>query len=639
MASQLAVAATLAAGYLDSKWRLSKDFQTIYNIAGVNVYCRTLERLGQVNFFNTFEKIVQKYPNNVALAYPRQVEDIKNLKEGESYDILFEVDRYTYRQLYEMILKYARVLHFDLGVKRNDTIAFDCLNSDEFIFVWFALWSLGATPALINYNLNGKGLIHCIKAASSKLVIVDPEADGFDAAAIAELDSIGVKTTFMDKEFRNRVAHAAPYCSPASDRNPDHQMWDPALLIYTSGTTGLPKAAVMSWQKAIISGASFGTANKLKQNDVFFSAMPLYHSTATVLGVMPIIWLGGTFAVSRKFSTTTFWTQCKLTDATVIQYVGETCRYLVNAPSGPDDRRHKVKKALGNGMRPDVWVKFKERFNIETIGEVYAATEFPSGIHNHQEGDFGIGAVSSYGSLLSFLLLSLRYKIAAVDAEDPNELYKDSKTGFGRVCKTNEPGELLFKVPDAEAAHKTFQGYKNDEKAGNKKIIRNLFKKGDAYIRSGDLLRKGSDGLIYFVDRMGDTFRWKSENVSTNQVEEVIGGISGIDQSVVVGVKVPNHEGRCGFAVIKPIGGKANPPSLDELSQHLLKELPRYSVPIFIKFVDEIERTGNNKIQKVKYRNQEIPSSSETIYFLKGNNYVKLTNNDWAQISNGKSKL
>lgn len=639
MSVELAVAAALAAGYTDSRLRFSKDLHTVFSVTGANIYCRLMERMGRINFFNAFEKIVEKNPNNIALVYPRQVDDIKDLAPGSSLDTLFQVDRYTYRQMYEMILKYARVLYFELGVKRNDTVALDALNSDEFVFVWFALWSLGATPALINYNLSGKALLHCISAATTNLVIVDPEADGFDEATTAELASKGTKTVFMDAEFHTKVQNAQPYCSPLSDRNPDHHFWDPALLIYTSGTTGLPKAAVMSWQKAFLGGASFGLANKLRKRDIFYSAMPLYHSTATVLGVMPILWQGGAFAVGRKFSTRTFWTQCKLCDATVIQYVGETCRYLVNAPPGPDDRNHKVRKALGNGMRPDVWAKFKDRFGIETVGEVYAATEFPSALHNHQEGDFGVGAVSSYGTLLGGVLLSIRFRLAAVDDEDPNELWRDKQTGFGRLVKVNEPGELLFQVSDAAAAHKTFQGYKNDPAAGNKKIVRDLFQKGDAFIRSGDLLRRGEDGLIYFVDRMGDTFRWKSENVSTNQVEEVIGGVSGIDQSVVVGVKVPNHEGRAGFAVIKPLGGKQNPPSLDVLSGHLLKELPRYAVPIFVKFVDEIERTGNNKIQKVKYRNQEIPCKTETIYWLKADKYVELRDADWAQITAGRSKL
>lgn len=630
---ELLALGAVGAAYVDASKGVLDDLHTMRAAGRGMLFARYSEFTGKVNLIYTIEYWANKTPNKLALLYPRPVPGRKAQK-GRPQKDLFEMRKYTFRQLYEIVAKYARVLKFDYGVKPGDTVALDSVNKDEYVFVWYALWSLGAKPAFINYNLKDKPLVHCVVAAKSSLVVVDEEV----ADNVKEVESQlgGVPTVYMTDAFRSKVSAAKPYYSTAAERNPNDQLFDTGMLIYTSGTTGLPKAAVMSWQKCIIGGSSYGAVNRISPKDTIYSAMPLYHSTAAVLGLLCAHYYGASYAVGHKFSTNTFWTQVVLSDATVIQYVGETCRYLLNSPPHPEERNHHVRLAMGNGLRPDVWVKFKERFNIPIIGEFYGATEFPSAITNYQRGEYGVGSCGAYGWLVSNIVGRRRYTIAAVDPDNTSELWRDPKTGLGRRVLVNEPGEMLFKV-DAANIKASFQGYTNDEKATKSKIAFDVLAKGDAWVRTGDLLRHDADNKFFFVDRLGDTFRWKSENVSTNEVEEVLASYGDIPQVVVVGVQVPNHEGRAGFAIVEARHGSVD---LDKLAKHMLAKLPRYAVPIFIKFVDSITRTGNNKVQKALYRNQKIPgSSNETIYWLRGDTYVPLDLSEWKTVETGKARL
>lgn len=629
----------LGAAYIDARHLIRDDVTTAASVARMGIKNLLRERRGTVNVFFHFEEEVKKRPNQVALIYPEQVSNKLPEDRMAPLDDYFVVHKWTYRELHDTALRYARLFRDELGIKPGDIVALDCMNNPDYVFVWLGLWSLGATPAFINYNLRSDALLHCIKIAGANVVLADPEiADNIDSVR-KEVEAEGKNIVMLDDVFHEKVKNATPYRAPDRDRIRNLQMSDPAMFIYTSGTTGLPKSAVMSWTKAIVGAGSYASAMRMTNKDITYSPMPLYHSTGAVLGLLAIFSVGGAFAVGKKFSARTFWTQAKLSNATFVQYVGETCRYLLMSPPGPDDTRHGVKGAIGNGIRPDVWVKFKERFNLHIIGEFYGATEFPTGLTNYQRGEYGIGAVASYGSLLTNLLFRMRYTIAAVDPDDPNEIWRNPKTGFGRVAKTNEPGEFLFRIPDPQNIQDTFQGYHGNKKATEEKIIRNLFKKGDAYVRSGDLLKWDDHGLVYFVDRMGDTFRWKSENVSTNEVEEAFTNIPGIYQVVVVGVQVPNHEGRAGFAVIEPTDFN-NPPDLDLIAKTVTEKLPKYAVPVFLKFTNApLDSTGTNKVQKTKYRNQKIPHPEETIYWLKNNKYIPLEVGEWKEVEAGKARL
>jgi len=621
---ELAALGALGASYLDARFGIVRDIITLKRFIACNLYWALTERSGDVSAYSVFDNFVRKTPDKPFLVYLEPVVVGSETPDAPLED-KFVYRQYTYAETEVLVQTYATYLKETQGIKFGDVVALDFVNKPELVIVWFALWSLGAVPALINYRLEGAGLGHCLKVSNSKLFIVDedvgaPEAD--------------INTVNATKQHFEHVFHSYTQTRYQKRRLKGS---DSALYIFTSGTTGLPKAANMSWKKANWGAKLYASVSDYNANQVLFSCMPLYHSTAAILGLVSTLHAGGTYAIGHKFSTTTFWTQARLSGANAIQYVGETGRYLVNAPEGKDDRNHNVRVAFGNGMRPDIWQKFKDRFGITTLSEFYGATEFPSAINNNQNGSFGVGACAHYGSLITAISKQIRFKIAKVDPET-QDLYRDPITGFAKETEVNEPGEFLF-VIKANNVSADFQGYAGNKAASDEKLVFDLFKKGDAYVRTGDLLKIDADNCIYFVDRLGDTFRWKSENVSTNEVEEAFSGVNNIDMVVCVGVKVPQHEGRAGFAVVK-LKDPAKPLDMKLLATHLQKRLPSYAVPVFVKIVDTISLTGNNKVQKKLFRQQRIPAPpGEKIYWLSGGVYEELTPQSWARVEHGSHKL
>lgn len=331
----------------------------------------------------------------------------------------------------------------------------------------------------------------------------------------------------------------------------------------------------------------------------------------------------------------------------MIQYVGETCRYLLAAPPQVDastgenlDKKHNVRVAFGNGLRPDIWNRFKERFGIETIGEFYSATESPQASWNISSNDFSKGAIGRNGSLSSFIL-KFRVAIVAVnwETEQPS---RSSKTGLCVRVPPGSPGELLFKVDPADI-EKKFQGYFNDTKATEVKILRDVIAKGDAWFRTGDVVRWDHEGRWFFCDRIGDTFRWKSENVSTTEVSEALGHHPAILEANVYGVELPHHDGRAGCAAIL-LEADANKALLDELAAHASKTLPKYAIPVFLRLVREIQATGNNKQQKHLLRAQgvepqKVHVDGDKIFWLKGTSYVEFEQSDWEALEAGRTQL
>jgi acyl-CoA synthetase (AMP-forming)/AMP-acid ligase II len=655
-ASALALSA-LALTYLDARTLISEDLALIFRTSRAASAQKRLERQGKCNCFYILEQYAQSQPTAIALRFPKQVKpypkEQQSSPSSSSLDDLFVIEEYTYKEVYDTVLKYAAVLHHQHGVTAQSIVALDCMNRPEFVFIWFACWSLGALVSFINYNLTEHSLVHCVKIADTTHLFVDdyPKVVVLVQPCESEIKNLGTKIAYIDDVLRAEVQASAPYRASNTDRGKDRKLTDACLLIYTSGTTGKPKATIMPWRKALVSPNLYAASIRLRSCDVVYSAMPLYHSTASFLGLLAAFNTGATYVIGYKFSTSTFWTQVKLTQSTYIQYVGETCRYLVNAPPSVDERAHKVVCAYGNGMRPDIWRDFKTRFQINQIGEFYASTESPSALTNFQQGELGVGAIAKYGSFASAILYRFRYRIVKMDLEDNTTILRNVKTGFAVDTGVNEPGELLARITNPDKVSESFNGYYGNSHATESKIVRNVFTKGDMYFRTGDLVRKDENNFIYFVDRLGDTFRWKSENVSTNEVEEVITAFDNkahTDQVVVVGVQVPKHEGRAGFAVMAlrdPARGKPDPA---KLAHYLLAQLPRYAVPVFIKFVDKIAVTHNHKIQKNYYRDnhqfdnlsqEEEAKDDSTIWWLQGNTYVPLKRQDWDLISAGRIKL
>jgi acyl-CoA synthetase (AMP-forming)/AMP-acid ligase II len=552
----------------------------------------------------------------------------------------YQGTEWTYKETYDITLKHATWLKERYGVKKGDIIAMDFTNKPSFLWLWFGLWALGATPAFLNYNLEGDRLVHCVKASLASLLLVDDEVAHV-------LDNSTTKTALENGGERKIVVFdsntAAVVATWRATRPPDSErngvlLPDLAMLIYTSGTTGMPKAAVVSWQK-INYGTGFCTRwMGLKKTDRFYTSMPLYHSSATILGVGNVLQAGCTLVLGHKFSSTRTIPELKSSKATIFQYVGETCRYLLSAPPSPDDKAHSIRMAFGNGLRPDVWKEFKDRFGIDTIAEFYASTEGTSGSWHYQTGEFGFGAVGKNGPITDlFLNINTRIVKLDIDTELP---YRDPKTDFCIQCKSGEPGEVIWKLDPNDIKAK-FQGYFGNEKATNEKILRDCFVKGDAWFRTGDLQRRDPDGLWYFLDRIGDTFRWKSENVSTTEVAAELGNHPAIEECAVYGVKLPHHEGRAGCAAIVLRDGNDAEQVLKTM-EDAVKGLPKYARPVFIRIVKDLEKTGNNKISKRALQNEGVQGGTvENVWWCPtpGKWYVRFGPEDWNKLGRGGVKL
>jgi acyl-CoA synthetase (AMP-forming)/AMP-acid ligase II len=385
--------------------------------------------------------------------------------------------------------------------------------------------------------------------------------------------------------------------------------------------------------------------------------MPLYHSTAMLMGFSHTLSVGATFAMSRKFSTSAFWDDVRKHNANIIQYVGETCRYLLSAPTRTDpatgenlDRKHSVRVAFGNGLRPDVWNRFKDRFGIPAIAEFYGATEGSFATWNLSRNDFGMGAIGRSGALYNLIM---GRSLAIVEVDHDTELpRRDPKTNFCRRVPRGEPGELLFRLPPGDVASR-FQGYYGDKDATSKKIMLDVFRKGDAWFRTGDVVRWDTENRLYFNDRIGDTFRWKSENVSTAEVAQVVGLHPAVLEANVYGVEVPGHEGRAGCAavVFKPeavlpaaAGGLPSEQTLRALAGHVRRGLPRYALPLFLRVVKggAIQTTGTNKQQKTSLRSEGVQpgrTGEDVVFWLRGDSYVRFRAEDWSALQGGRVKL
>ncbi|TID31296.1 hypothetical protein CANINC_000137 [Pichia inconspicua] len=613
------------------------------------IQCRITKRF---SIWYEFEKIAHKSSRKVALKYPRQVKDFKQFG-----DDAFIIDSFTYGELYECILKMSHILKFKYNVNKGDVVTLYFMNKPLFIILWLSLWNLGATPAFINYNLTSNPLIHCIKVVDSKILFVDDECltnfnktrdliktelSHLEIVDINEIDTMNLIKSNDSPMFRQ------------SDklRDTGSNFYDPAILLYTSGTTGLPKSAVNSWRKMFMAAHLFPHAMHIDKNSNIYTAMPLYHGTASILGVVPALMKGATISIGHKFSLSSYWTQVKLCQCNTIQYVGEVCRYLVDSDELINEREcyGKIKLAYGNGLRPDIWMKLKERFGIFAIGEFYSSSEAPFATTCYEFNGIGIGALRNNGYLAD-KFLSLQYQLVKMDPDDETSIYRNPKNGLCEVPGVNEKGEMLMRILNPKNVKATFPGYINDDNATYSKIIKDVFRKGDAWVRSDDLMRKDELGCIHFVDRMGDTYRWKSENVSTTEVEnELLSYIPELKNCVVVGARVENHEGRAGYALMQTINNNNELKDnvklqklLDKIALVSYTHLPHFARPVFVTF-ENIELTENHKISKKLFRDPVLPAGKNgtlKVYYLNGKSrtYELLDNATYEQIKEGSLRL
>ena len=467
---------------------------------------------------------------------------------------------------------------------------------------WMAACKIGVVSALINYNLRKRSLRHCLRICGAKCVLAEASLD----FAIEEL--LGAEGR-LDLSWESRSDPDVPVYSilgrgcgrfPSIDEDVARQSAGPVdprhikgilrtdkcYLIYTSGTTGLPKAGVITHMRGFGAASVFSEMFKVRHDDVIYTTLPLYHSAGGMAGFGMCIYTGATLCVRSKFSAKNFVRDCKRTGATVTQYIGELCRYLLATPASPADRDHKLRIAIGNGLRPEIWNTFVRRFGLKEIGEFYGATEGNVAFFNHHyAGDNkSVGCIGRQGAIMRRVL---GWSIVKFDVQEEMPV-RDKVTGRCIETAPGQAGELLGKITAMPG--RGFHGYLGNKKATQKKILTDVFSSGDSYFRTGDLISCDAEGYLRFVDRIGDTFRWKSENVSTTEVAEVISSIPGVEEVNVYGVAVPGTDGRaCMAALVAKDEDGASALDLDLLLKTAKAELPSYAVPLFLRMLPEME--------------------------------------------------
>lgn len=547
--------------------------------------------------------------------------------------LIFEGQRYTYRQLDALANRFAAWADAR-GVKIGDTVALLLPNRAEYIAAWAGLAKIGVATALINNNLTGAALAHCLSISGAEHVITDAETlvaiDTIRAGLARPLTYWVIDGEGDGSERRKLDLHEPklPPARPSRDRRAGLKAREVALYIYTSGTTGMPKAAKITHTRAQLYMRAFAGATNSNAEDRVYCALPLYHSTGGLCGVGAALLNGGTLVLRRKFSATHFWDDVADNDCTIFVYIGELCRYLVNQPPHPKERAHRLKLAFGNGLRPEVWTEFQTRFNVPNILEFYGSTEGNVSMFNFDGQPGAIGRIPGY--------LRGRFPVRLVQFDVDAEAPVRGPEGLCLVTAVGDVGEAIGLIKDD--ARSNYSGYA-DKAASERKILRDVFEIGDAWFRTGDLMRQDADGYFCFVDRIGDTFRWKGENVSTTEVAEMVSRYPGVDEANVYGVKIDRIDGRAGMAAITP-GAEFK---LEGLRDFLVRELPSYARPIFIRITPAIETTGTFKYRKVDLvRDGFDPAKIEQeVYFdcPETHRYIRVTPEVYAKIQSGSYKL
>ncbi|MCP4762185.1 MAG: long-chain-acyl-CoA synthetase [archaeon] len=511
---------------------------------------------------------------------------------GDRPAIYFEDVVLTYKEFNEIVNQYANYF-LSLGLKKGEIIDLMMKNRLEYLIILGAIGKIGAIGSLINADQREKSLIYSISSTLGKIIIIGEECleqfeqvrkslELTDQILILSPDS-GKAPCPADYFYLSEAIKKYPKNNPETTKNV--RTFDNFVYIFTSGTTGLPKAANFPHQRFIVAGFFNWMIGALNHDDTMYISTPLFHSNSLSVGVGGAFAQGGTIALARKFSASHFWDDCRKYKATCFNYVGELCRYLLNQPPKSDDANNPVKSIIGNGIRPEIWMEFKNRFDIPRIGEFYGASE--------AGGQFG--NILNYDNTCGYSMMA--FSIVKYNIEEDKAILNEK----GRMIRT-KPGDLgLLLFPFYDDGF--FTGYK-DKKETEAKLFRNVFRKGDAFINTGDLVRDQGCRHVQFVDRLGDTFRWKGHNVSTTEVEKIFNLHGTITLASVYGVKIPGTDGRAGMCAFEAAVPEENF-DFKGLTEQLNKNLPPYAVPIFLRFkIESINTTSTFKLKKTQLKKE-----------------------------------
>jgi fatty-acyl-CoA synthase len=510
---------------------------------------------------------------------------------GDRVFLKFGDDQLTYRDANAAANRYAAVLAAR-GVGHGDVVAIMLRNSTRTVVAMLAAVKCGAVAGMLNYHQRGDVLAHSLGLLDAKVLVAETDL----VSAVAESGAPAATETLTIEDLE-RFAVGAPAANPASASAVRAK--DPAFYIFTSGTTGYPKASVMTHRRWLAALAAFGGLGlRLKPSDTLYSCLPLYHNNALTVAVSSVINSGATLALGKSFSATRFWDEVIASRATAFIYIGEICRYLLNQPAKLTDRKHQVRLIAGNGLRPEIWDEFTERFGIARVCEFYASSEGNAAFIN-------IFNVPRSTGISPTPLAYVQY-----DPDTGAPLRDDD--GRVRRVPAGQPGLLLSPVNRLQP----FDGY-TDQESTEKKLVRNAFREGDCWFNSGDVMSPQGMGHASFVDRLGDTFRWKGENVATTQVEAALASDKSVEQCTVFGVEIPHTGGRAGMAAVQlrdgvEFDGKS-------LARAVYDQLPGYALPLFVRVVASIEQTTTFKSRKVELREQAYGSDvKDPLYVLAG---------------------
>ncbi len=554
-------------------------------------------------------------------------------KRPQQPAILFEDRVISYQEFNEKANRYANLFR-QRGFKKGDVVALLMENRPEYLIIIAGLAKLGIIISLINTGVRGQVLAHVANICNAQAIIIGNELLAAFEEIASEVKLEEPAYIFVEDDDRQintnlDVEDLTPLLKEQSTANPDTTKSittdDTLFYIYTSGTTGFPKATASKHQNWFVLGyGSGGLGLEMIPGDVLYNVLPLYHNSGANIAFACFLVHGSTFALRRKFSARNFWADIKKYGASHFIYIGELCRYLNNQPPNPDDKDNPLQYILGNGMRGEYWMQFKERFGIKKIVEVYGATEGVARIINLKQVPGMMGNLS---------VISIRIgEVVQYDVE--NEEILKGADGKPIFCKTGETGLLICYInPRAP-----FAGYVNNPTATEAKILRNVFKEGDTFFDTGDLVKLHEKDFVSFVDRLGDTFRWKGENVATNEVADILNQFGHIEDSNVYGVTVEGMEGRCGMVALKPLeGGEID---WNEFAKYVIKNLPVYARPYFVRIRAEVDATNSFKQIKIALQKEGFDPTiiKDPMFFLdpRQETYVPMTAELYEEIINHK---
>ncbi|RAL16411.1 putative bifunctional fatty acid transporter/acyl-CoA synthetase (FAT1) [Aspergillus homomorphus CBS 101889] len=627
--SSLAIASALsvaAGAYLNAKYSIASDLSALYKDRSFTN--RLGQRIAQLGDTATIYKMLERV--------------IEVDGHGADEALWFENKTWTYAQLKELVDRFAALLHAR-HIGPGDFVAVFTTNSPEMVVTIYALSKLGAVAALINTNLRDDTFTHCLSVSGSKSIISTPDLSQYVCSDLPHLafnltSFVGGFPGTAELVTSADLQQFSPLGLPAAKRSPS----DLSALIYTSGTTGKPKACAIRNMMGLITSnpQTVDINNRSKYYPLrTYSSLPLFHGTAYFTGICYSVGNAGTLCLRRKFSASQFWKDVHDSRATRILYIGELCRYLLSTSPSAYDRNHACIVANGNGLRGEIWERFRQRFGVPQIREFYRSTEGVAKFDNFGEGAWAAGKVGHSGFIKRFMENDTYIVKYDTETDMP---YRDPKTGFCVKAKLGEEGEAIGRVK----SRGLLTEYLHNEEATEKKLLRDVFEKGDLFQRTGDLVVRDHDGWVKFQDRVGDTFRWKGENVSAGEIRDHICRLPAIQDAVVYGVKLSAYDGQAGAAGITL--EDASPATEKEVMANLYPELkkrgvPSYAFPRLIRLTEKVETGVTFKQAKgaltKKGWDPRTDWEGDKLYWLDGTQYKKLDEKSWSSIESGQAKL